>query len=240
MTAGTTIGVDDDFTTGETGVTLRSADDELAGGVDEELGVLGDHLLRDDFFDDPIDTELFDRFVINISGVLGRNDDVDDAGGLAIDIFDSDLGLGVRAEPFGEASSFTNLGELTAETVGEHDGGGHELGSLITGVAKHDALVTSTLLGGFFTFCFLGIYSLSDVSGLGGEKVADEDFVGVENIVVIGVANSPDGITDGFFYVDGLAEGLCSNFWNSDFTTDDDLVGLYESLAGNAGVLING
>ena len=46
VTAHTAVGVDDDLATGETGVTLRTADDEIAGGVDEILGLLGEHVFR--------------------------------------------------------------------------------------------------------------------------------------------------------------------------------------------------
>lgn len=239
VTAGSAVSIDDDFTTSEAGVTLGATDDELAGGVNEKFGVSGDHLLGDDLFDDFIDAEFLDRLVIDISGVLGGDDDVDDAGGLAIDVFDRDLGFGIGAEPLGLASGFTNLGKLATELVREHDGGWHELGSLIASVTEHNALVASALFGGFFALGFFGVDALGDVGGLGGKEVGNEDFVGVENIVVMHVADSADGIADNFLYINDLADGLGADFWDGDLATDDDLIGLYEGLASDAGGLVD-
>ena len=88
VTAHAAVAVDDDFTAGEARVTLRTADDEFAGGVDEVLGVLGEHVLRQDLLDDLLDAEFFDLGMADVGGVLGGDDDVDDAGGLAVDVFD--------------------------------------------------------------------------------------------------------------------------------------------------------
>ena len=56
MTCISAVGVYDDLTAGQTSVTVRSADYETSGRVDEELGVLIDQLCRqnrikDIFFD---------------------------------------------------------------------------------------------------------------------------------------------------------------------------------------------
>jgi hypothetical protein len=106
---------------------------------------------RQDLLDDLLDAELLDLGVAHVSSVLGGDDDVHDAGRLAIDVFDGDLGLGVRAQPLGKLASLADAGQLTAEAVGEHDRRGHELGRFIAGVTKHDALVASALFGVVFT-----------------------------------------------------------------------------------------
>ena len=101
VTAHAAVGVDDDFPPGQTGIALGSADDEITGGVNEEFGGFGQHALRQDFFDDFLDAEFLDLGVGFAGGVLGGDDDVDDAGGFAIDVFHRDLGLGIGAKPWG-------------------------------------------------------------------------------------------------------------------------------------------
>jgi len=245
VTAHAAVAIDDDFTTGEAAVALRTADDEFAGRVDEILGVLGEHVLRKDLLDDLLDAELLDLGVAHVSGVLGGDDDVHDAGGLAIDVFDGDLGLGVRAQPLGELAGFADLCQLTAEAVGEHDRRRHELGRFIASITKHDALVASALFGVLLAFCLLGVHTLSDVGALDGEVVVDEDLVGVENVVHIDVADATDGfandLTDIDDFVDGLggAELFVLELRNGDLTPDDNDIALHESFAGHAALEVD-
>ena len=240
VTAHAAVAIDDDFTTGEAAVALRAADDEFAGRVDEILGVLGEHVLRQDLLDDLLDAEFLDLGVAHVSGVLGGDDDVHDAGGLAIDVFDGNLALGVRAQPLGEFASFADAGQLTAEAVGEHDRRRHELGRFVAGITKHDALVASALFAVLFAFGFRGVHTLSDVGALDGEVVVDEDLVGVENVVHIGVTDATDGVTDDLADVDDLVDGLGGaellvlELRNGDLTTDDDDIALHEGFAGDA------
>ena len=49
VTSVSAVGVYDDLTSGEAGISVRSADYETAGRVDEEFGVLIYHVCRDDF-----------------------------------------------------------------------------------------------------------------------------------------------------------------------------------------------
>ena len=246
VTAHAAVAVDDDFTAGEARVTLRTADDEFAGGVDEVLGVLGQHVLRQDLLDDLLNAEFFDLGMADVGGVLGGDDDVDDAGGLAVDVFDGDLAFRVRAEPFGEFAGFADAGEFAAEAVGEHDGSWHELGGFVAGVTEHDALVTGALFAMFFAFSFGGVDTLGDVGALDGEVVVDEDLVGVEDVVGVGVADATDGVANDLADVDDFVDGLGGaeffvlKFWDGDFTADDDDVAFHEGFAGDAAFEVDG
>jgi hypothetical protein len=76
--------------------------------------------------------------------MLGGEDHGVDAGGLAIFVvLDGDLALAVGAE-VGELAGLADGGELAGELVGQGDGGRHQLGGLIGGVAEHHALVAGT------------------------------------------------------------------------------------------------
>ncbi len=253
VTAHAAVAVDDDFTTGQAAIALRTADDEFAGGIDEALGFLGEHVLRKDLLDDLLDAEFFDHRVLLLVShtggrclVLGGDDDVDDAGGLAVDVFHGDLAFRVRAQPFGEFACFADAGEFAAEAVGEHDGSWHELGGFVAGVTEHDALVTGALFAMFFAFSFSGVDTLGDVGALDGEVVVDEDLVGVEDVVGVGVADAADGIADDLADVDDFVDGLGGaeffvlKFGDSDFTADDDDVAFHEGFASDAAFEVDG
>jgi hypothetical protein len=239
----TAVGIDDDFAAGEAGVALRATDDEFTGGVDEELGVLGKKLGGEDLLDDVLNEERLDGLVRDVGGVLRGDDDVDDLGGDAVHVADGDLGLRIGAKPFYFAA-LADLGELSAEAVSKDDRSGHEFLGLVGGEAEHQTLVAGALLGGLFTIGLFGVDALSDVGGLGGEVVIDENGVGVEDVVVVGVTNVADGVADDLFDVESLVDGLgltglfVLELRDGDFTTDHDDVGLNERFAGDAAGLI--
>ena len=137
----------------------------------------------------------------NAVGVLRGDDHGGDFFRLAVDIAHGDLRLRVGAEPGGFAA-LADLGQFAAETVGEHDRCGHQLRCLVAGVAEHEALVAGALLGGLFTSGFLGVNALRDVLALLGDRFGDDHFVGVENVVVVDVADFPDGLTHDLFEIE--------------------------------------
>lgn len=239
MSAPSPVGVDDDFASGEAGITLWPADDELAGGIDKIFSLVGEHVGWEDLLDDFLDAEVFDGGVIDSVSVLGGDDDVDDAGGLAINVFDGDLGFGIGAEPWGFFAVFAKLGEFAAEAVGEHDGRWHELVGLVTGVSEHDSLVACALLFGFFAFGSGGIDSLGDVGRLDGEEIINEDLVGVEDVIVVCISDATDSLADDAFDVDGGADGLLTDLRDGDFATNNDLIRFHEGLASNTAGLVN-
>ncbi len=227
MTAHAAVGVDDDLSSGETAVTLGTADDEEAGGVDVILGFLGEKFAGDDGFDQLFLEDLADLGGADAGGVLGRDDHRGDAGGLAIDVFHGDLGLRVGTEP-GVLAALAEFGDGAAELVRIEDRRGHERGGLVHGVAEHDPLVAGTLLGGFLAIGGSGVDALGDVRGLLAEGVDEEEVRGVELTIVVGVTDLGDGGLDHFTVVE-LRRGR-------DLTAEDDDVILHESLASDAGL----
>ena len=225
--------VDNDLAAGEAGVALGAADDEAAGRVDQEFGLLGEHLGGKDLADHLLDAELLDLLVGNTLGVLGGDDDVDDAGRLPVDILDGDLALRVGTEPLGGAA-LAEAGQFTAEAVSIHDRSGHQFGRLVAGVAEHESLVACTLLGGLLAICLLGIDALGDVGALRGDDVVDEDGVGVEDVVAVVVADLADRIADDLSKIQGRLEWLLAELGNGDLTADHHDVALGVGLAGDA------
>src|SRR5674476_1542867 len=70
VTAHAAVAVHDDLAAGQTGVALRSANDEAAGGVDEKLRFLSEQMLRQNLLDDLLDAKFLDRLVLHVGAVL--------------------------------------------------------------------------------------------------------------------------------------------------------------------------
>ena len=159
--------------------------------------------------------------------MLGRDDHVFDGDRAAVDVADGDLRLAVGTQPLGTlGTGLTKAGQLAVKAVGEHDRSGHELRGLGGGVTEHDALVAGAHLGVLLALGLTLVDALGDVGRLLGEQVGDEDLVGVEDVVVVHVADLADGGADDFLEVDlGLG---------GEFAGDDDVVALDQGLAGDA------
>lgn len=229
--APTSVGVDDDLSAGEAGVTVGSADDEAAGGVDVVDGLLIEVLGGDDGLDDVLHDVLVNLLVGDVGLVLGGDDDGVDADGdhaaVLLLVLDGDLGLTIGAQPL-EGSVLANVGETLAEAGGEEVGEGHELGGLIGGVAEHDALVTSADL----LDALVEVDALGDIGALLLDGDDDVAGVAVDALVGGGVADVADGGTDDVLEID-LGVG-------GDLTEDHDHAGLGGGLAGDLGLGVLG
>ena len=84
------------------------------------LAQRNNYLWLQDFLDD----EVLDFLVLDVGGVLGGDNDVDDADGLAVFVLDRDLGFGIGAEP-GDFAGLADAVELAAKAMGKHDRRGH-------------------------------------------------------------------------------------------------------------------
>ena len=86
-----TVGVHDDLAAGESAVALWAADNETAGGVDEELDVALDQLFRQYWLDDFFNCGFADGFQRHLRCVLGGQHHGVDGVRFAIHILDGDL-----------------------------------------------------------------------------------------------------------------------------------------------------
>lgn len=167
--------------------------------------VLGDDLL-DDLFQDFL-PEVLRR---DLLGVLCRDDDgvytQRDGRATVLLVFDRDLGLRIRAEPWEEPRAACR-GQCRIELVGQRNGEGHIIRGLIGGIAKHDALVTSAMI-----LERAMVKTLGDIRRLllnGNEDVASLVVKALGRVVV---ANVLDGITDNFLVVElGLGRDLAKD-----------------------------
>lgn len=217
------VGVHNNFAAGQPAIALGTADHEFAGGIDQEFGLAGKKIGRKNLFDHFIDTKFFNGRVFDALRMLGGDDDVGDGDRLTVLVNDRDLTFGIRPQPVDRAG-FPKPGEFASESVGKHDGGGHQFRSFIACKAEHEPLVACTLLSGFFAFSFPSVNALGDVGGLGGEVVVDEDAIRVKDVVVVDVADATDGLANDFVDVDSGADGLETELGNGDFAAHHDHV----------------
>ena len=68
-------------------------------------------------------------------------------------------------------------------------GSGHQFFGLVGRIAKHDPLISRTLLGGIFVICGIGIHPLRDILRLLAEKIHEEKAIGIKlgSIAILGV-----------------------------------------------------
>jgi len=225
--APSTVSVDDDLTSGQSGVAHGTADDEFAGGLQVEDGVLVHVLGGDDFLDDAAHQDLSHGFEGDVLVVLHGDDDrvhaLGDAGAILEGVLAGDLSLGVGSEPL--AGSVTSeVGHSLVELVGEHDGKRHGFLSLVSGVTEHQTLISGTGL----ILITANVDALGDVGGLLLE--GDEDVAGlvVESLGRVIVTDVFDRITDNLLVVDdSLGRNLSAN---------QDHASLGDRFAGDFGV----
>ncbi len=141
-------GFDDDLAPCKSAVALRPTDDEAAGRVDVDLGLMGDQLGGQDRLDNVFADRFLDRFELHFIVVLCRNDDRFDARDFTIVVAHRHLRLAIGAEPVDAFDLFLpNFGEPVCQLVRQLNRQRHKLIGFVAGVSEHQALVAGALLG---------------------------------------------------------------------------------------------
>jgi len=211
MRAPATISVDNDLTASGACISLRTTNDEAARGVEMEHNLVIEVLGRDDGLDDLVKELLADNVVLDIRGMLGRDDNGVDPlrnhGAMVVLVLDGDLGLGIRTEPW-ELARVAGNREALNELGGEHVRQGHVLRSLVSSIAEHVALVTGTNV----LVLAANVDTTSDIGGLLIKGDHDVARLIVEALGAGVESNALDGIADDLLVV-GVA-------FSSDLTKD--------------------
>ncbi len=221
----TTIGINDDLAASQTSITVWTTDDEAARWVQVVDGLVVEVLSRDDRLDDVLKQLSLDLILSDVLTVLGGDDDgVDtdwDWATVLKSVLAGDLGLAVRSNPWA-GTVLADLGQSGTDGCGKLVSKRHHTLGLISGITKHDTLVTSTNI-----FQLLGIDGLGDIRGLLLDS--DDDVAGsvVQTLGNIVVTDFLQGLTDDLLVVDGSR--------GSDLTEDHNHASLGAGLASNTG-----
>ena len=189
-------------------------------------GLLIEVLGGDGGLDDLLKDLLAELLGGDLGSVLSGDDDGVNAegnnGAIVVLVLNGDLGLGVGAEPR-EGAIAAGSGHGSVELVGEEEGQGEELGSLVSGITEHDTLITGTEV----LETVVKVKTLSDIGRLllnGNEEVAG---LVVEALGGVIIADVLDGVADNLLVVElGLG---------GDLTEDHDHTGLGGGLASDLG-----
>ena len=98
MTCHTAVGIDNDLTSGQTGVTLRAADNKTAGRIDIVFGIIVQHFCRYDRFNNMLHNISADLLHRNFRRMLRRNDYSVDTYGLTVVVFNCNLSFAIRTQ----------------------------------------------------------------------------------------------------------------------------------------------
>ena len=224
--AGTAVSIHNDLTTGQTAVTLRSADDEAAGRVNQELRVL-EHFGREYRTNDLIDHSLneFGLHLIafaHFRSVLSRKNNCLDRNGTAVHVTHRHLALSVRTK-VGHLAGSSHQRLLFNQTVSVINRSRHQRVCFVTGVTKHQALIT----GAFFERIVLSfIDALSDIGRL--FVISNQDCAAfmVNTVTAVIVTNALQGVANDL--------GVIHICGGRNFAGEHDGSGRAQSFSGNS------
>ena len=265
------VGINDDLTSGKTGISLGSSNDELSRGVDVEVAggavvdgesgfsgleldaleggnndVLVDELVHlfhgggDNFFALVLATVVLSGLFLGTLGLEGLGVLGGDNNGVDLDgcdrsigvllVLDGDLGLSIGSQP-PEASVLADIRQFLSELGGHHVGEGHELLGFVTGVTKHDTLITGTDIE-------VGLSNVDTSGDIGRLLVdADQNLAGVARETLGGdgakiVFEAVESDFTDLFTNDGVVIDLSGG---GDFSKDHNHVVLGGGFAGDLG-----
>jgi hypothetical protein len=154
--------------------------------------------------------------------VLGGQHHGLDGVGLAVQVAQRDLRLGVGPQPR-QAAVAAHLGLALDQPVRQEDGHRHQAGRLVAGIAEHQALVARALVE---VEALAFVHALCDVARLLAVGDDDRAGVGVEADQRIGVADAADGLARDGVEIHARVGG--------DLARQDHQVVLHQGFGGDA------
>ena len=146
------VGIHNDFSAGKAGISLRAADDETAGRVNEDSGTGIHQRRRNDLFDYEPDHILPDGFRCSIRSVLSRKDNrIHTDGVMGFVIFNRYLCFAIRPEIV-DQPQLSHFGKTLCQLMGKGYRKRHQFRCFTAGVAEHHTLISGSVLQfGIFT-----------------------------------------------------------------------------------------
>ena len=236
------VGIDDDLAAGQPAVAIGTADDEIAGWIDQEVGRLLRHpAVRQRGGYSGLDQVLHHRrrILLAVAGlgvVLRRDHDLGAADRLAVDVLHRHLALGVGLQ-VEQLAGAPLVRQHLQNAVGEEDRRRHEGVLLVdlalgAGEAEHHALIAGAFL--LAVALLLGVDTHRDVGRLAVQEHLDVGAVKGKAFLV--VADIFDDIAGDLHDHVAIDVRLAAVFVEqrrlaAAFARDDDLVGGAQRLA---------
>ncbi len=174
----------------------------------------------DDFLDDPLPQP----FILHLIRMLSSDHHRVHSNRSSIDVLNRHLRFPIRSQEI-EDFLLPDFGQPTGQPMGIDDGHGHQLGRLVTGIAKHQSLIPGPLL-----VVFPLIHSLLDVGGLLIDRGDHCAGLPIEPHGRVIVSNLFDGPPDDGRHMDVTGSG--------NFTRNDGHPRRDHGLAGHPGIWI--
>ena len=181
MTAVSAVRIHDNLAARQSRIAHRSADDEVAGGIDVILRARINHRGRkyrvNHFFPD----SLRKLVVRNLVAVLRGNDYAIHARRTPVNVFDRDLGFSIGPEEI-QNVFLSDFSKAAGQLMRELDWHGHQFRRLIARETEHQALIARSA----------GINSHGDIGRLLLDRAHDAAGFGIEAVFRAVVAHLPD------------------------------------------------
>jgi len=221
MTTHAAIRVNNDFSTGQAGITAGTADDKTAGRVDVDFGfIIQQAGLVEYYIDDFFCQKVDEMFPIGFGCVLVTDDHRVDVHRLSVLIEQRYLAFCIGAKKWG-ISGLAKPACFHQQLMSPHDRGGHEFFCFVASEAEHHTLVSCSLLTEEGR---IGIHPHGDVGRLRIGQVDDLQSLIVESASFFGIADLLDGFPDDSFNVQCGVGGNLSAY-NYDIGSGKDLAG---------------
>ena len=127
----------------ETGVRLKTAQDKVPAGIDEDLGIPVQREVPKGGLQNLLPNSVPQGRQFHVLLMLAGDHHRGHPLGLAIFIFHGHLGFAVRAQT-GDGSGAPGLGQSPGNAVGQHHRQGQKLQGVTAGIAIDDSLIAST------------------------------------------------------------------------------------------------
>jgi len=204
----TTIGVYDNFSSSETGISGGTTDIKATRGVDNILSI-DQKLLGADLLDDLVNEGGADGLVVDIGAMLGGDKDVENSDGLqssvGVFVFQDNLRFAVGSQPWdlsGVAESGHFLVDFARKLVRVRVES--LLIPFISGISEHDSLITSTEV----IFVGHSVDGSGDVGILSFDNLNDFAFGAIETICDRGKSNLHGSVSGTLFEVNLLGSDV--------------------------------
>ena len=205
------IGIHDNLSACQTGVTHRAADHKSACRVDVIFCVFIQQGGRDYLLDNIFNNILFNLAMLHIGIMLrGHNNGIHSYGCIVL-IFHCHLCLAIGAQ-ICQCTVFTHLCQSSCQLMGQGNRQGHQLLCFIAGKAEHHALIAGTCIKfAVIRACFVFqrmVNAQCDIGGLSVDSGQNGAGFAVEAVFCSGVADFCQGFSDDFFNIN---ISLCCN-----------------------------